>query len=237
MRLRKLFMCLLAAVVVSGGTAVNTKAAESNTVISAPEEETKEESTNNTAEGTPDGETAPVPETAEGTETKEEKKEAEAEPEKEELEEEEEDEKPKAPKKKTAKEKKISYTKAELRLLACLISCEAGSEPYAGKLAVGIVVVNRKESSRFPDSIKNVVYQKYQFGPARNGSLKKALARYDGGRFTSSNDKDCIKAAKEALSGTKSVTYKGKEINMKGFLFFSGKVSGAKLTIGNHQFK
>lgn len=139
-------------------------------------------------------------------------------------------------KKDTKKEEK-SYTAAELRLLSALIYCEANGEPYAGKLAVGIVAVNRMESKNFPNTLKGVVYQKYQFGPVRNGSLNRALKEYDAGRFTSSVEKDCIKAAKEALSGVKQVTYKGKTHNFKGFLFFSGRVSNAKLTIANHQFK
>ena len=45
-----------------------------------------------------------------------------------------------------------------------------------------------------------IIYQKYQFGPVRNGSLSKALSNYDAGKFTSSYHKDCIKAAKVALA-------------------------------------
>ncbi len=137
----------------------------------------------------------------------------------------------------TPKSTKASYTKEQLRLLSSLIFCEAGSESYAGKVAVGIVVMNRVESKSFPNTLNNVIYQKYQFGPARNGSLKRALSNYDAGRFTTKNHKECIEAAKAALSGAKSVTYKGRTINMKHTLYFSGKVSGAKFSIGNHQFK
>lgn len=242
MKLRKLLMCLLAAAVISGGSAVSAMAAETDTSVLAVEDATKEGSADSTqdlpVEGENTAQTSQPEETIDTDATPEEKETAETE----EIEETEKEEKEKSSKKaeakkKTVKEEKESYTKAELRLLAALISCEAGSEPYAGKLAVGIVVVNREESSRFPNSVKNVIYQKYQFGPARNGSLKAALARYDNGKFTSSNDKDCIKAAKAALSGEKKVSYKGKEINMKSYLFFSGRVSGARLTIGNHQFK
>ncbi len=137
----------------------------------------------------------------------------------------------------TAKTTKASYAKDELRLLSALIFCEAGAESYAGKLGVGIVVMNRVESKSFPNTLKNVIYQKYQFGPARNGSLTRALAQYDAGKFTTKNHKESIQAAKAALEGAKSVTYKGKNINMKSTLYFSGRVSGAKFSIGNHQFK
>ena len=42
--------------------------------------------------------------------------------------------------------KEKAYTKSELRLMSAIIYCEAGNEPYAGKKAVGIVVMNRKRS-------------------------------------------------------------------------------------------
>lgn len=129
------------------------------------------------------------------------------------------------------------YTKAELRLLSALIYCEAGAEPYAGKLAVGVVVCNRREAKGFADTIKGVIYQKSQFSPARNGSLKRALASYDAGKFTSSAKKQCIKAAKAALSGEKKVTYAGKTKNMKGFYYFNGYVRGARYRIKGHMFK
>lgn len=145
--------------------------------------------------------------------------------------------KSKVTKKATKKKATKKYTNAELRLMSSLIYCEANGEPYAGKLAVGIVVMNRKSSKSFPNTLKGVIYQKYQFGPARNGSLKRALKEYDAGRFTSASEKACIKAAKAALNGTKKVTYKSKTYNMKSYHFFSTYVKGKRLTIKNHQFK
>lgn len=139
--------------------------------------------------------------------------------------------------KKSTKTSKEKYTKAELRLMSCIIYAEANGEPYAGKLAVGIVVMNRKSSKSFPNTVKGVIYQKYQFGPVRNGSLNRALKEYDAGKFTSSAEKACIKAAKEALNGTKKVKYGSKTYNMKGYHYFSTYVKGKRLTIKNHQFK
>lgn len=129
------------------------------------------------------------------------------------------------------------YTKAELRLLSALIYCEAGSESYNGKLAVGIVVMNRVRSSRFPNTVKDVIYQKFQFSPARNGTLKKALERYDNGKFTSEMELECIKAAKAALSGTTTLTVKGEKVDFSKYLFFSGRLKGYTFKLGNHQFK
>lgn len=130
-----------------------------------------------------------------------------------------------------------SYKESDLRLLASIIYCEAGGESYAGKLAVGIVVMNRKSSNQFPNTIKGVIYQKNQFQPVRNGALNKALKRYDSGKFTSKQEKQCIRAAKEAMDGIKKVTYKSKKINLKGYHFFSRYLRGCRVKIGNHQFK
>ncbi|MFV0343552.1 MAG: cell wall hydrolase [Anaerocolumna sp.] len=140
-------------------------------------------------------------------------------------------------KKATTKKETVNYTKAELRLLSALIYCEANGETYNGKLAVAIVVMNRVRSSAFPDSVKGVIYQKYQFGPVSNGALDKQLAAYDAGKYTNSYELACIKAAKAALNGTKSITVSGKTKDFSKFLFFSGRLRNATFTLGNHQFK
>lgn len=138
--------------------------------------------------------------------------------------------------KKTAKEE-VNYSEADLRLLSALIYSEANGESYNGKLAVAIVVMNRTKSKSFPDSVKGVIYQKYQFGPVTNGSLNRALNEYDNGKFTSTLEKECIKAAKEALSGTVSIQTNGKSKDFSKYLFFSGRLRGYTFSLGNHQFK
>lgn len=140
-------------------------------------------------------------------------------------------------KKAAKKSAKKSYTKAELRLMAAIINCEAGSESYQGKLAVGIVIMNRVRSSKFPNTVKKVIYQKRQFSPVRNGSLKKRLRQYDRGKIRSSQWKSCISAAKKALSGQKTIVYKGRVKSMKKYKFFSVRLRGAKMRLGGHRFK
>ncbi len=139
--------------------------------------------------------------------------------------------------KETVKKAAAKYTKSELRLLSALVFCEAQGESYNGKLAVAIVVMNRVRSSRYPDTVKNVIYQRYQFSPARNGSLKKALAEYDAGRFTSAAEKDCIEAAKAALSGQTDITVGSKTVDFSKYLSFSGSMRGYTYKLGNHKFK
>lgn len=67
----------------------------------------------------------------------------------------------------------IPYTASDLDLLARLINAEAQGEPYNAKVAVGAVVVNRVQSTNWPKTINDVIYQKingyYQFSPVLNG--------------------------------------------------------------------
>lgn len=106
----------------------------------------------------------------------------------------------------------------EIRLLAALIYCEAGNQSYTGKVAVGSVVMNRISSSRYPNTLKGVVYQGGQFTPARNGKLARVLA---SGSIPSS----CYEAAREALEGAKPVG---------NALYFNTKRGSFKL--GDHYF-
>jgi N-acetylmuramoyl-L-alanine amidase len=73
----------------------------------------------------------------------------------------------------------VKYSTAELDLLARLINAEAASEPYQAMVAVGAVVVNRVQDSRFPNTITDVIYQKdskgYQFKPVENGLINKPI--------------------------------------------------------------
>ncbi len=105
-------------------------------------------------------------------------------------------------KKTTAKK----YDAGEVKLLACLIYTEAGNQSYKGKLAVGNVVVNRIKSSKFPNTMKGVIYQPYQFGVCGNSRLTAALNSYSNNWGVSASIKaQCVKAAKAALDG-KSAT-------------------------------
>jgi spore germination cell wall hydrolase CwlJ-like protein len=107
----------------------------------------------------------------------------------------------------------------EAYLLAAIIQCEAESEPYEGKIAVGNVVLNRVKSSRFPNTITGVIYAPKQFSPVASGRL---AYRLEAGV----ND-ECIRAATEVLNG-KHIT------NALFFRRNNGSISGT--VIGNHVF-
>ena len=94
--------------------------------------------------------------------------------------------------------KAAAVAESEKELLAALIYCEAGGEPYEGQIAVGAVVLNRVASGTFPNSITDVIYDSGQFGPAITGKLDRVLA---SGKTTES----CRQAATDALAGVNPV--------------------------------
>ena len=115
----------------------------------------------------------------------------------------------------------VTFEEGDLNLLANLIYCEAGGEPYEGKLAVGAVVINRMLSSVYPDTVLGVIYQKKQFSPVGSGRLALALT----------NNKatpDCYRAAEEAMSGMS---------NVGNCVYFRTPIPGLTgISIGGHIF-
>ncbi|UTV34838.1 cell wall hydrolase [Bacillus altitudinis] len=124
------------------------------------------------------------------------------------------------------KDNKTTINKnSEVDLLARLIRAEAQGESYSGKVAVGEVVINRVNSSEFPNTIEAVIYQSGQFSPVSNGSINKPA------------DSDSLKAAQEAL---------GSGSNVGDALYFYNPRTASnhwldskptKAVIGSHNFK
>lgn len=82
-----------------------------------------------------------------------------------------------------------SYSSSDLYLLAKCIYAEARGEPYIGQVAIGAVVLNRVESSSFPNTIAGVIYQPYAFTAVSDGQIN-----------LEPND-TAYKAARDALNG------------------------------------
>ena len=121
-----------------------------------------------------------------------------------------------------------SLSSADRDLLARLVHAEAKGEPYAGKVAVATVVLNRVDSSLFPNNVKDVIYQNvqgaYAFTPVQNGTINQPA------------DAEAKEAVKEALA------YRG--MGHKSLYFYNPKTAKSDwiktrkvtLTIGNHRF-
>ena len=107
---------------------------------------------------------------------------------------------------------------AEKELLASLIFCEAGNQPYEGQVAVGAVVMNRINSSSYPDTMEEVIYQSGQFSPAMSGWLDRVRANQG---YTEA----AMQAAEDALAGSNPIG---------DCLYFS--VGGYGTRIGDHLF-
>lgn len=115
----------------------------------------------------------------------------------------------------------VTFEEGDRYLLANLIYCEAGGEPYAGQVAVGAVVINRVLSSRYPNTVVGVIYQNKQFSPVASGRLALALAN---NKATAS----CYKAADEAMSGM---------TNVGQCVYFRTPIEGLTgISIGGHIF-
>ena len=112
----------------------------------------------------------------------------------------------------------------DLYLLARLVYGEARGEPYKGQVAVAAVVLNRVESSEFPNSVSGVIYQSGAFDVVADGQINL------------SPDETAIKAARDAMNGWDPTG---------GCLFYYNPATSTNqwmlskpvlLTIGNHSF-
>ena len=117
-----------------------------------------------------------------------------------------------------------SYSSSDLYLLAKCIYAEARGEPYIGQVAIGAVVLNRVESSSFPNTIAGVIYQPYAFTAVADGQIN-----------LEPND-TAYKAARDAMNGwdpTNGCLYYYNPATATSAWIWSRPVM---LSIGNHNF-
>lgn len=108
-----------------------------------------------------------------------------------------------------------NLSEAEYNALLKLVQAEAGGEDEEGKLLVANVVFNRVKSSRFPDTVWGVIYQKqggvYQFSPVIGGRM------------------DRMKVSDETRRAVKRALY-GEDIS-RGALYFVARRATADRTM------
>lgn len=83
---------------------------------------------------------------------------------------------------------------SEIDLLERLVECEAGAEPFEGKIAVVNVIQNRIKSGSFPNNITDIIYEKNQFEPVVTGMIDNRTA-----------SKESKEAVKRALKGERVI--------------------------------
>ena len=120
------------------------------------------------------------------------------------------------------------YDSTDLYWLSRIISAEAKGEPLSGQIAVGNVVLNRVRSSAFPNTVKEVIFDKkygVQFSPVSNGTIYNAPSA------------SATLAAKACLEGY--------SLSDRALYFFNPSLTSATwisttrpyiMTIGNHKF-
>ena len=98
--------------------------------------------------------------------------------------------------KKVTETSNLNYSQEDLYWLSRLVEAEASGEPFSGKLGVANVIINRKSSPEFPNTIKGAIFDTnygVQFTPTANGTIYNQPSE------------DSIKAARMALEGTNNV--------------------------------
>ena len=102
---------------------------------------------------------------------------------------------------------KYALNQEDYDILLRIVEAEAGCEDIKGKMLVAGVIMNRVESGRFPDSVKEVVFQRgngtVQFSPVKDGRL------------------DRVKVSEETKEAVERVLY-GEDIT-EGALYFAAR--------------
>ena len=125
---------------------------------------------------------------------------------------------------KQSKKEVINITNEDLLLLSKLVTGEARGETYEGQVAVAAVVINRVKDPRFPNSIKDVIYQKNAFSVVNDGSIN-------------------MQPTESAYNAAVDALY-GKDPTDKAVFFWNPDIATCKwiktlnpyLKIGNHVF-
>lgn len=120
----------------------------------------------------------------------------------------------------------LYITKCDIDLMAKLVYAESRGEPFNGKVAVASVVLNRVQSSDFPNSINGVIFEPRAFSCVKNNSIN------------ANPDQNCYDAVYEAI--------KGKDPTNEALFFYNPKISTCSwmkaiqkidsLAIGQHVF-
>ena len=117
-----------------------------------------------------------------------------------------------------------NYTSSDLYLLAKTIYAEARGESYTGQVAVGAVILNRVASSKFPNTISGVVYQKHAFTAVSDGQINLTP------------DQTAMNAAQDAMNGWDPtygcIYYYNPAVATSSWIFGRQTVT----TIGKHVF-
>lgn len=84
-------------------------------------------------------------------------------------------------------------------ILERIVQAEAGDQDHTGKLLVANVILNRVRSSKFPSTIRGVVFSPRQFSPISDGSYDRAVV--------SADTKKAVDEALHGVDGSRGALY------------------------------
>ena len=120
------------------------------------------------------------------------------------------------------------YNSTDLYWLSRIISAEAAGEPLIGQIAVGNVVLNRRDSKQYPNTVYGVIFDRNggtQFSPVSSGTIYKSPSQ------------SSIIAAKICLEGysvdTDILFFMNPKIATSNWI---SKNRPYAFTLGNHSF-
>lgn len=117
--------------------------------------------------------------------------------------------------------------------MSAIIFLEAGNQCLEGQQAVGLVIMNRIRSDKYPNILYDVLWQPGQFfNPSCKSFWYSCLEKYDKGEIPQS----CIDAAIYALQDNTFIYYNNKLIDFSNYLFFARYRRDCKIQIQDHQF-
>lgn len=117
-----------------------------------------------------------------------------------------------------------NVSSSDITLLARLVYGEARGETYQGQVGVAAVVLNRVSSSKFPNTVASVIYQKGAFSVVNDGQINLQP------------DDKAKKAARDALNGwdpSCGALYYFNPATAKDNWIWSRPMT---ITIGHHRF-
>ena len=121
---------------------------------------------------------------------------------------------------------KLYITGEDIDLMAKLVYAESIGEPYAGKVAVASVVLNRTIDPHFPNTIQEVIHQ------------KKTIKCVKNDKINANPNQDCYNAVYDAIKGAdptnEALFFYNPSIATCNWMRETEKIN--QTTIGHHTF-
>lgn len=93
----------------------------------------------------------------------------------------------------------LELSEEERKCLVAITYCEAGSESFAGQVAVASTVINRVEDENFPNTVEEVILDAGQFVPVQTGWYEEVLESVEAVGDSCYEAVDCVIQGKRGV--------------------------------------